>query len=107
MLVDHRTYTVRPGTLHLQLALYERHGFEPQKRNLGEPLAYLITETGDVNSYVHMWVYEDAADRERRRAAMQADPDWIAYAQKAADAGYIVKEETKLLTPASFAPIVR
>jgi hypothetical protein len=28
------------------------------------------TETGDPNEYVHIWVYENAADREARRAAM-------------------------------------
>ena len=27
MLLDHRTYTVRVGTLSKQLALYEKHGF--------------------------------------------------------------------------------
>ena len=26
MLIDHRTYTVRAGTLRKQLALYEKHG---------------------------------------------------------------------------------
>jgi hypothetical protein len=97
MLVDHRTYTVRPGTLALQLALYERYGFEPQRRHLGDPVAYLVTESGDPNSYVHLWVYRDAADRVRRREALQADPAWSAYAEKAYAAGYIVKQETKLM----------
>ena len=41
MIVDHRTYTVRPGTLRKQLALYEKHGFAAQKRYFGEPLAYI------------------------------------------------------------------
>ena len=63
MLLDHRTYTVRPGTLRKQLALYEKHGLAAQKRYFGEPLAWLVSETGDVNTYVHIWVYEDAADR--------------------------------------------
>ena len=30
MLLDHRTYTVRAGTLRKQLALYEKHGFAAQ-----------------------------------------------------------------------------
>ena len=70
MLLDHRTYTVRAGTLRKQLALYEKHGLAAQKRHFGEPLAWLISDTGDVNSYVHIWVYEDAADRNRKRAAL-------------------------------------
>ena len=63
MLADVRTYTVRPGTLKKQLALYAKHGFVPQKRHFGEPLAYLTADVGDVNTYLHIWVYEDAADR--------------------------------------------
>ena len=44
MLVDHRTYTVRPGTMAKQMALYQEFGWKPQTRHLGQPLAYLITE---------------------------------------------------------------
>jgi hypothetical protein len=104
MLLDHRTYICRPGTLKRHLALYEEHGWAVQKRHLGMPLAYLTTETGDVNSYVHIWMYEDAADRARRRAAMQADPDWATYLQISADAGYLLKQENKLMTPVGFIP---
>ncbi len=69
MLLDHRTYTVRPGSMAKQMALYEEYGLKAQKRHLGEPVAYLITESGEVNTYVHIWVYQDAADRATRRAA--------------------------------------
>jgi len=30
MLLDHRTYTVRAGTLRKQMALYEKHGLASQ-----------------------------------------------------------------------------
>ncbi len=104
MLLDHRTYTCRPGTLRKHLALYEEHGWAAQTEHLGMPLAYLVTETGDVNTYVHIWVYEDATDRARRRAAMQADPRWVAFLEKSAEAGYLVKQENRLMTPVPFAP---
>ena len=45
MLLDHRTYTLRPGTLRKQLALYEKHGLAAQKRYFGEPLAWLVSES--------------------------------------------------------------
>jgi hypothetical protein len=102
MLLDHRTYTVRAGCLRKQMALYEKHGLAVQKRHFGEPLAWLVAETGDVNR-----VYEDAADRSRRRAAMMADPEWQAYLEKNAEAGYLLKQESKLMSPASFAPLRR
>ena len=74
MLLDVRTYTCRPGTIKKHLELYEKYGKAPQTRHLGQPLAYLVTETGNPNQYVHIWVYENAGDREAKRAAMQADP---------------------------------
>ncbi len=107
MLLDVRTYTVRPGTLRAHLKLYEEYGLPVQKRHLGEPFAYLTTETGDVNTFLHIWLYQDAADRARRRAAMQADPDWISYLQRSAEAGYLVSQRNQLMVPASFAPITR
>jgi hypothetical protein len=107
MLVDHRTYTVKPGTMAKQMALYQEYGLTAQKRHLGEPLAYLITESGEVNTYVHIWVYKDAADRAARRAAMAADPDWQAFVQKNAEAGNLISQKNSLMTPAPFAPINR
>ena len=61
MIFDHRTYTVKPGTMPRQLELYEKHGKAPQERHLGPPALYGVTETGPINTYVHVWVYEDAA----------------------------------------------
>ena len=107
MLLDVRTYTCRPGTIKKHLALYERMGKGPQTRHLGEPFAYLVTETGNVNQYMHIWAYEDAADRERRRAAMWTDPDWIAYTEESAKLGALEAQENRLMQPVSFFPVKR
>lgn len=107
MLLDVRTYTCRPGTIKKHLELYERMGKGPQMRHLGQPLAYLVTETGNPNQYVHIWVYENAGDREKKRAAMQADPDWIAYTQESAKLGALEKQENRLMRPVDFFPIAR
>ena len=102
MIFDHRTYTCRPGTLQKQLALYRERGLEAQRRHLGEPILYGFVETGDVNSYVHVWVYEDAADRAKKRAAMMADPAWQAYLEASAEAGYLIRQENKILQAVPF-----
>lgn len=102
MLLDVRTYTCRPGTIKKHLELYEKYGKAPQSKHLGQPLAYLTCETGDPNQYVHIWVYENAGDREAKRAAMQADPDWIKYTQESAKLGALVKQENKLMRPVDF-----
>ena len=48
--------------------------------------SYLFSETGELNTLVHLWAYEDAADRTKRRAAMQADPAWKEYLKRNAEA---------------------
>ena len=102
MIFDHRTYTCRPGTIKKQLALYAEFGYPAQTRHLGAPFLYATTEVGDVNSFVHVWAHESAADRATKRAALQADPEWNAYLAKSAEAGYLTGQENKLLTAAPF-----
>lgn len=107
MLLDHRTYTCRPGTIRQHLKLYEEYGYPVQSKHLGTPLVYAATETGDVNSYVHIWAYDDAADRAAKRKAMAEDPAWGEYLKKSSEAGYLVSQVNKLLTPVSFVPLPR
>jgi hypothetical protein len=107
VIVDHRTYKVRPGTLGQQLAIYEKFALPVQLKHLGKPLAFLTAETGELNTLIHLWAYESAADREQKRAAMSADPAWGAYLKANAEAGYLVDMRTNLMVPASFAPIQR
>lgn len=101
MLIDHRTYVVRPGKLQAHIEIYEKYGCQTQIRHLGKPLAYMYSESGELNTIVHIWVYQDAADRAKRRAAMQADPDWKVYLQKNSEAGYLVSQKTSLMIPAN------
>ena len=102
MLFDMRTYTCRPGTLNAHLQLYEREGLATQIRHLGEPFLYGLTETGPLNTYVHVWAYASAQDRADRRAAMQADPAWSAYLKSSGEAGYLISQENRLLVSAPF-----
>jgi len=102
MLYDVRTYTCRPGTIKKQLELYQAFGFEPQRKHLGDPVLYLQTETGNVNSFTHIWAYRDAADRAARRAALQQDQDWQTYLKKSVELGNLVSQENQLMVPAPF-----
>lgn len=86
MVVDVRTYRVKPGKMPHELDLYGKHGLASEVRHLGPPLAYLHGESGDINTLVHLWVFEDAADRARKRAAMMSDPEWQTYLKLADEA---------------------
>ncbi len=104
MLIDHRTYLCRPGMIPAQLKLYGELGFPVQLRYMGEPLCYLVAESGALNTLVHAWVYESAADREQKRARMMQDPDWKHFLSENAKAGNVIQQTTSLMTPAPFAP---
>jgi hypothetical protein len=107
VLIDHRYYRIKPGMVPAHLDLYEKTGFAAQSRHLGQPFAYLFTESGEVNTLVHMWLYDDVADRARKRAAMAADPEWQNYLRLNNEAGYTVSQQNNLMLPAKFAPLKR
>lgn len=105
MIVDHRTYTFRPGTLKRWLEKYETVGLPLQKKHLGQFLGLFTTEVGNLHQVVFMWGYENMGDRERRRAAMEADPEWQRFIDDVWSLDIIQAQEIKFLRPASFSPI--
>lgn len=102
MILDHRTYTCLPGRIKKHMKLYEDHGWEAQRRHLGEPVVYGAVETGDVNSYVHIWAYDDAADRATKRTALAADPEWQNFLKLSAESGNLLGQINTILIPAPF-----
>ncbi len=104
MLIDHRTYRILPGRVPAQLELYGKLGYPIQLRYMGEPLCYLVAESGQLNTLVHAWVYESAGDREAKRSAMMKDPDWRHFLAENGKAGNVIEQTTSLMTPTAFAP---
>jgi len=104
VIIDHRVYRTLPGRLPAQLELYSKLGYPVQLRYMGEPHYYLTTETGQLNTLIHGWIYESAAQREQARAKMAQDPDWKTYLAENAKAGHIIEQNNWLTTPVPFAP---
>ena len=104
MLLDVRTYTCKPGHVPAQLEIYKKYGYPVQLRYIGEPLCYAVAESGELNTFTHIWVYESAADREEKRARMAKDPDWAVYLAENVKGGHLVAQENRLMTPVSFVP---
>ena len=102
MIVDLRIYTCVPNRLADFVALYEREAWPIQRKYLENCLGWYTTVEGALNTVVHLWGYADQGDRERRRAAMAADPAWQAYLKKAGEAGYLVKMENRIIRPTGF-----
>jgi len=104
VLLDVRTYRTLPARLPAQLEIYKKLGYPVQLRHMGEPLCYAVAESGELNTFTHIWVYESAADREAKRAAMAKDPDWPVYLAENARSGHIVEQRNVLMTPVPWSP---
>jgi hypothetical protein len=102
MIIEKRTYTFHPGKIQEFLALYEREGLPLHTKYL-PMIGYFVSEIGTLNQVIIMWGYESMADRDTRRAALYADPEWIAFGPKTTP--FIQKMETAILRPTSFSPI--
>ena len=102
MILDERTYTIAPAHVGTYLDLYVREGMAIQTGHLGKLIGWFTQDIGTVNDVVHIWQYDDLADRERRRAAMEADPAWQAYLQKSRE--YMQTMNNKILVPTTFSP---
>ena len=105
MIIDHRTYSFRPGTVRKWLDKYERDGLPIQKKYLGDFVGMFTTEVGNLHQVVFMWAYQSLGDRETRRARMEADPAWEAFIQEIWDLDAIVDQTIKMLRPVSFSPL--
>lgn len=105
MIFELRTYTLRVGTVKGFLERYEKDGLAVQTRHLGAPVGYFITEVGALNQVLHLWKYESFDDRDRRRAALDADPQWIAYKTMPANADALLNQHNTILRSAPFSPI--
>ncbi len=105
MIFDLRTYTLRTGGVKPFLDLYAQQGLPVQTLHLGPPVGYFTTEVGELNQVVHLWKYASMADREQRRAALEADPAWQAYRAHPDNAALVLRQQNSLLRSAPFSPL--
>ena len=103
MIVEQRDYHVFTGKLGELVKLYETEGIELQQRVLGNLLGVFTTDVGSLSTYTSLWGYDDYAQRERRRAELQADERWRAFLAKIQP--LIHTQQNRILVPTSFSPI--
>lgn len=105
MIVDHRTYTLKTGMVGKWLKKFEAGGLPLQEKHLGTLVGFFTTECGNLNQVVFMWRYENMADREQRRAALEDDPEWQQFVVEVCEMDAIQLQEIKFLKPVSFSPL--
>ncbi len=105
MIADVRIYTCKPNKMAEFVKIYQELGWPLQQKYLGRNLGWFTTIEGELNTVVHIWGYEDQADREKRRNAMAADPDWGKYLAAVAQADVLVKMENRITRPTGFSAV--
>ena len=73
MIVEQRDYHVYTGKLPELVRLYETEGIPIQQEMLGGFVGAFTTDIGALSTYTTLWRYDSYAEREERRARLQAD----------------------------------
>jgi hypothetical protein len=104
MIIEMRIYTTRVGKMDAYVEVYKKYAWDLTQKYLGPCIGYYVTVDGPLNQLVHIRSYDNAGDRETRRAAMLADPGWKVYQKNSRELDALVSQETRLLKPTEFSP---
>jgi hypothetical protein len=100
VIVEMRQYTFKSGKVKEYFKLVEDEALALQVKHLGAPVGYYTTDIGPQDQVIHMWAYDDYADRERKRNELDAEPAWRAFQPKSAE--LVQSYDTRILLPAPF-----
>jgi hypothetical protein len=100
MLVEQRTYTLKPGKVGQFVEFFEKHDLPFIEPIMGAPVGWYTTEIGPLNQVIQMWAFQDLNDRERRRAQVMAHPQWPRHLEMLEP--LVVAQSSILLRPANF-----
>jgi hypothetical protein len=103
VIVEQRDYHVHTGKLPELVRLYADEGIAIQQQVLGGLLGAFTTDVGALSTYTSLWGYASFAEREERRAALQARSDWQAFLARIQP--LIHTQTNRILAPTSFSPI--
>ena len=100
MIYEIRTYQLAPGS---QAEVEKRYGEAYQyRKKYSELTGFFHTEIGPLNEIIHIWGYNDLAERARIRAEASKDPNWPPKIQE-----FIRKMSAEIVVPFGFVPQVQ
>jgi NIPSNAP protein len=103
MILEQRDYHVTTGKLPELVRLYDDEGIALQEEYLGGFVGAFTTDVGALSTYTALWRYDSYAEREQRRARLQADPRWVEFLAKIQP--LIHTQQNRILVPTSFSPL--
>jgi hypothetical protein len=104
-LYELRTYTLRVGTMAEAVKLYQEFGFPALQKGQHDKklVGYFQADTGTINQLVHLWRFDDDADRRAHWAAVYANTDFVeGFAVKLRP--LLMTQKVKLLREAPWGP---
>src|SRR5215475_12863546 len=100
-----RTYTLHVGKMGEAVKLYTEFGYPALQKGGHDKklIGYFQADTGTINQLVHLWKFDDDADRRAHWASVFANKDFIdGFAVKFRP--LLASQEVKLLTAAPWGP---
>ena len=97
-----RTYTFQVGKLAEAVELYRGEGWRALEKHPPRLVGYFTGDIGALNQLVHLWKFEDDADRRAFWAGVYGDTAFMAFARKLRP--LILTQENKLLLAAAWGP---
>jgi len=97
MIIEMRTYTLKPGTL----AEAEKRFGEalPVREKHSKLAAFWHSEVGPLNQIIHVWTYDSFEHRAAVRAAASKEEGWPPAIRE-----FIVDQQSEVFLPAPFSP---
>ena len=101
---EKRTYTLKVGTLGEVIRLYREEGWPAlEKGGFSEKLVgYFTSDAGQLNQLVHLWKFDDDADRRDHWGRLFKDDDFMAFAAQLRP--LLLTQENQLLLAAPWGP---
>jgi hypothetical protein len=103
VILEQRDYHVHTGKLPELVRLYETEGIAIGIEVLGGFVGAFTVDVGHLSTYSHFWRYDNFAEREARRAALQARDDWKAFLTKIQP--LIHSQQNRILVPTPYSPL--
>ena len=103
-LYEKRTYDITVGKMAEVIDHYQTAGFPAMQAGGFDQylVGYFISDTGPLHQLIHIWRFDDDADRRAFWARLFADEDFGAFGAKIRP--LIKNQEIQLLNPAPWGP---
>ena len=97
-----RTYHVTVGKMAEAVKLYSTEGWPALEKHPARLVGYFTGDVGALNQLVHLWKFEDDADRRAFWAGVMADQDFLAFVAKLRP--LLQSQNNQLMTAAPWGP---